>query len=643
MRQLLNRPWLATCSYGLASVALLLGGGAARAFPVDMGSPYVEAQLQTDLRYNVGMRMEKRNQAIANNATLFDESDYRFNNGDVVTNRIDATTGLDVTYNADTSWLDSLGLRVSGSAFHDFVYDDARTACRPGTAPVGVPPGLFGSTEVDLSYLDIPGVAQRVSYCDTRVTAYRDRELNSRARSRAHEDMEVLDAFVFGNFLAGEVPVSVKFGRHTLYWGESLLNPLIGVAYSMGPPDINKGLTVPGIGAQDVFLPLLRASATIGLLDSLSLGLDKPLEWEPLRSPEGGTYLAVADPLYEAPDQIYAGNLPLLGPTSLPQLPTQHGDNSDAFGVQLKWSPEFLRGATLGFYYRQFDEVVPALNLARATPERNPGLIGYAGALSNFLGGLGINLGPVGGDLPGAYRFTYSEGTKLYGLTGTTQLFGLSLGAEVVYNVDRTLTARLSQITEEGTGPRGDVWSGVLSALYLGKKVELFGLTLFDQYLLTTELNWSYLDHITYNAEAYKGMHSAACEADAVFFGAGEGHAETIDACASRYHLGLGLIFAPLWYQVLPGIDLAGQLFYSGGIKNNSPLQTVSNQDFIIASLGMTALIHSSYSVSLTYNYFDSKFRTGQNFDGEEVVTTFNGSGVIADRDWLSLTFKYSF
>src|SRR5574337_56535 len=33
---------------------------------------------------------------------------------------------------------------------------------------------------------------------------------------------ELLDAFVFANFDAGVVPVKVKAGRHTVFWGESL-------------------------------------------------------------------------------------------------------------------------------------------------------------------------------------------------------------------------------------------------------------------------------------------------------------------------------------------------------------------------------------------------------------------------------------
>jgi len=34
---------------------------------------------------------------------------------------------------------------------------------------------------------------------------------------------EFLDAFMFANFDAGDIPINVKAGQHTVYWGDSLL------------------------------------------------------------------------------------------------------------------------------------------------------------------------------------------------------------------------------------------------------------------------------------------------------------------------------------------------------------------------------------------------------------------------------------
>jgi len=647
MRSRLGSSWSTGIPRHFAGAAVALVAGSVSAATYDLGIEGLDTELSIDLRYNVGVRTESRDSAIALN-TLFDEGDYAFDRGDVVSNHLDATSGLTLTYNSDLSWLEAVGVRGSGAAFYDFTYKDFTTQCRPGTAPVGVPPGLFGSRAVDLSSLDgVPGVAQRVSYCDSRITAYRDRRFNDEANERHLTDFELLDAFLFGNFLAGEVPIGVKIGRHSLYWGESLLNPLLGIGYAMGPIDANKGLSVPGVGVQDVFLPIARVSGSVGVTETLSIGFDKPLAWGSLRPPEGASYLATADPLFDAPDQIYAGNLPGLGPTSLPNLPPNKADNDDAFGVQLKWTPEFMAGGTLGLYYRKFGEVIPALNLAPATAARNPNLIGVAGTLNAALTDLGlgqlVGAGPLPDQIPGGYHLTYPKNSSLVALSAARQFFGVSFATELVYNIDRGLNAQQSAITEDGKGPRGKVWSGIFNGLYLGKKVAPFGITLLDQYILAVELSGSYLDKVTEHEEAYKEKGSAACTADAIFYGAGDIPGGTKDACSSDYHVGLAFLFAPIWYQVLPGIDLNGQLFYTNTLVNNSPIQTAGNRGFAIGSAGLTAVFYSNFSVGLSYNYYDSEFRTGKNFDDETVVTTFNGAGVIADRDWVSLTLKYSY
>jgi hypothetical protein len=626
----------------IAGVAMA-GHGYAAAATFETGIDNLESEVSLDMRYNVSVRTEARNQLIANN-TLFDEGDYAFDQGDVISNRADITGGMTHTYHTSSEWLETFGVRVSGSVFYDMAYRHFETQCRPGTAPVGIPPGLFGPTAVDMSQLNIPGVAERASYCDPRITAYQNRRFNDDANELHLTDTELLDAFVFANFLVGEVPVGIKIGRHALYWGEGLLNPLLGIGYAMGPIDANKGLSVPGVGVQDVFLPTERISATMGLTETVSIGLDKLIGWGPLRSPEGASYLATADPLFNAPDQIYAGNLPVLGPTSLPNLPAKEADNDDAFGVQIKWSPEFMAGGSFGLYYRKFGEVVPALNLAPATAERNPGLIGYAGEINDILAQLGLaGIGPLPEEIPGGIHLTYPRNTSLVGLSAARQFFGVSFAAELVYNIDRGLNAQQSEITEEGNGPRGNVWSAIVNGLYLGKKVAPFDITLMDSWLLAVEFSGSYLDKVTERPEAYKEVGSPACNADAIFYWAGDIKGSTIDACSSDYHIGLALLFSPIWYQAFPGVDLNGQLFYTNTLKNNSPIQTAGNRGFAIGSLGLTATFYSTFSVGLSYNYYDSQYRTGRNFDDEKMVTTFNSAGVIADRDFMSLTLKYSY
>ena len=59
---------------------------------------------------------------------------------------------------------------------------------------------------------------------------------------------EWLDAFAFANFDVGDVPVNVKVGQHTVYWGDSLLlgGAIHGISYGQNPLDVWKGFATPG-------------------------------------------------------------------------------------------------------------------------------------------------------------------------------------------------------------------------------------------------------------------------------------------------------------------------------------------------------------------------------------------------------------
>src|SRR3546814_18322685 len=59
---------------------------------------------------------------------------------------------------------------------------------------------------------------------------------------------ELLDALIFSKFHLGSVPVSVKLGRHTEYWGESLFlnGAMHSVAYAQSPIDLQKGFAKIG-------------------------------------------------------------------------------------------------------------------------------------------------------------------------------------------------------------------------------------------------------------------------------------------------------------------------------------------------------------------------------------------------------------
>lgn len=619
------------------AIAGSLVAGSAAGFQIDLGNDDLSASLTTDLRYTIGIRTEDRDPAIGN-GIFFDEATYRFDRGDVVTNRLDATPQLNLSYFVGSRSVISVGGRVSGNLFTDQAYHDKRVRARPGTAPSQLPPGLLGP---DQAAIPTPGLSPRVPYSE--LVGYESGRYSDIAKDRNLRHAEFQDAFVFANFSLFDVLVNLKVGQHALFYGEALFNPFFGVAYGLGPVDLNKAFTIPAVNAQDLFVPVNQVSGSASLTRSLSLGFQYFLDWRRLRAPEGGTYLSPGDPFLDGPDRLFLGNLPVTGPYFSPRIPNAEGDNDDGFSVKLDWRP--IESTGFGFVYRQFDETVPWIHVNPATPENQPNVFGNLQAL---LDGIEPILGPVSPadlpTLPGAYRLVYPEKTRLYGITMNSKIFGVSVGAEVVYTEDRALHSELLNREESGRKARGDVWSGVLNGLYLMTNTDLFGIRLWDQATIIVEANWSYLDDVTSREDVYKDVGSGACARDTALFGSPGVETDTVDGCASRYHIGGAMVFQPLWYRVLPGIDLNATLFYQQqSFKNTSAVNLVAAEGYGNGSVGLGIDYRQRVQASLNYNFFLGDFRTGENIDGESTITSFNGVGTVDDRDYVSLTIEYSF
>ena len=94
------------------------------------------------------------------------------------------------------------------------------------------------------------------------------------------------------------MPINIKAGQHTVYWGDSLLlgGAIHGVSYAQNSIDLWKGFATPGAEAKELFRPgrlTMQAQAT----NELSLAGQWFYNWQAVRVPESGTYLTVNDAL----------------------------------------------------------------------------------------------------------------------------------------------------------------------------------------------------------------------------------------------------------------------------------------------------------------------------------------------------------
>ncbi|HSV70702.1 MAG TPA: DUF1302 family protein [Methylibium sp.] len=322
-----NRGYAARARWLGAVLAAL--GAAAPAHAVRFGSDGSDwdVSLDTTLQYTLGVRAQGRDEAIGNHP-FFAEGDYKFDRGDLVTNRIQGIVELQGAYKGNT------GFRVSGSAWKDFAYDD-KVETNPN--PVF---GLFPT--------------------------YAGNRYSGTTKKYHLRGGELLDAFVFHNTRVDDTPVYLKAGRFTQYWGNAFFFGFSNIAYGQHPVDYIKAFSQPGSEVKELFLPRTQLMASADLTPELSVSAQYFLEYRANRYPEGGTYLGPFNILYEGPNLggFLAGSLG--GPVTAGHT-NEPDDVNGNFGVKVAWSPKWA-GGDLGFYYRQFDDVHPwALGDAYAT------------------------------------------------------------------------------------------------------------------------------------------------------------------------------------------------------------------------------------------------------------------------------------
>ncbi|MET0210844.1 MAG: DUF1302 family protein, partial [Burkholderiaceae bacterium] len=267
------RPGVARFLSSLIVIAASCVGDAVAA-PIDTGNAELVLRWDNSIRYGLGWRAEGIDPRFGNDPS-YDETEYRAERGRLMQNRIDWLSELDL------SWQRRFGARLSAAVWFDAaVGGEAKT--NPGA--------------IDSSYA---GTGPFVPYAE--IGNYTGNAYSHYTRRYTRGGAELLDAFVFASIDAGPVPLTIKFGQHTVYWGESLFTTFHGIAYAQSPIDGLKASASVGITAKEVFLPLPQLSMQAQLTPTLSLAALYTLGWKPNRLPEGGTYFGAADLLFSGP------------------------------------------------------------------------------------------------------------------------------------------------------------------------------------------------------------------------------------------------------------------------------------------------------------------------------------------------------
>ena len=124
------------------------------------------------------------------------------------------------------------------------------------------------------------------------------------ARKRAGYDLNLLDAYVTGNFDVGGIPLSVRVGDQVINWGESVF--IRNGLNSINPVDSSK-VRVAGAEVRDVLEPVTAANIRLGLTDNLSLESFYQLRWVHTELEPAGTFFSTSDSASPGADTVHIG------------------------------------------------------------------------------------------------------------------------------------------------------------------------------------------------------------------------------------------------------------------------------------------------------------------------------------------------
>jgi hypothetical protein len=529
-----------------AAAGLMALAGPALALEIDTGDPDLHARLDLTPKYSLAYRLHDPSSklvafdpAVDPGTVNEDDGDNNFRRG-LISDRLDLLGEFDLS---SSHW----GVRLSGNAWHDGAY--LRRNDNRALQVVGAPAG----TTVDTANT-FPGAAT-------------DRFLPA-TRHEMGEGAQLLDAFVFAKGDIDGMPATVRVGRHTLQWGESVFFGQNGIANAQGPVDVAKILSVPGWQFKEVLLPVPQVSGSLGIADGVSLGAYYQLRWEPSKIPGVGSYFSNQD--YVGTGVVHFGVDANGNPIDLTYDGSKDLRPRDAGqgGLQLRWTPagsEF----EFGFYAAQYHDKTPAA--------------------------------PVFDFVAGNEHLAYAQDVRVFGASVTSSVGQLNWAAEASMRSHAPLASDPAVL---GLGPVlkcGDSSADPCYAVGRTAHVNLSGIyvlqpgALWQGGALVGELAWNHTLKVTQDIFALGAGGTSA--------GIGG-----LDPNTTRSAFAWRMIFEPQYFQVLPGLDVSVPMGLGWNFGGRS--SAVSNfaggaSDAGDWSVGLKGKYQNAWNASLTYtDYF---------------------------------------
>jgi hypothetical protein len=484
---------------GLGAFSLLVLHPAAAGAGELSTSGGIDLRWDNTLAASSAARISERDPVILANPNR-DDGDRNFAPG-FISNRLDLASQFDVSAG-------DLGFHASAAVWYDTAYQRRTDNSSGATYNAAAPGGRFA-----------PAV-----------------------RRLYGQYAELDDAFLHDTIDAAGIPVSIRAGRQTLLWGESLFFDPNSIASAAAPTDYTRITTGVSSYSGNVYLPVAQLFVAAQLSPTVSLSVYDQFEARSSRQPGDGSYLSYVD-------FIGAGAAKLFLPSGRYLTLENNGKISAAgqFGAALHAT---IDDTDIGLYGLQYNAKDPQIYEVMTPSSPNPQIAGF-------------------------YGLAYPKHITLYGLSAST---GLSDGT-VAGEISLRQKAPLLIYAPEEIGSEGETLTyvrGDLLHVQASARLPLGASALWDTADLSAEIA---ADDVTSTPS----------------YGASP---------PDRFAMRARLLIEPHYFQVLPNLDITLPAALGTNLTGHGFSYYEQNAGTGDFQLGVSALYQSVWKASLTLTGF---------------------------------------
>lgn len=552
----------------IAAAAAALVPLPATAMEIDTGNSDVKLRWDNTFKYSNAFRLRSRDATLAPTqgnpggvvgALDADDGDRNFGKG-LISNRLDLLSEADIAYRG-------FGARLSVASWFDTVYRNGNDNNSSG---------LLG-----------PGSN----------TANSNRgfdEFTAGTRTLHGGKAEVLDAFVYGKFDAGDTSTTVRLGQHALVWGESLFLGANAIAGAQNASDLIKAQSVPNSQVKEIVMPVPQLSMQTVLTPGISIGAYYQFRYERSRFPGVGSYFAVGDTGPEGYDYAYGAT----GPSPVDTQPVKDSGQG-GLRLSLKAGETDIGLYVLRFHSKAF-QYYPRLGLTPAGPAPT----GFTFATQEKIMAYGVSASRTFGDVNVAGEASIRRNTDLSSTRGADVSALSPFPVPQSNGTDNTAYA----VGNTGHVNVSALWALPRTALW--REANFMG-----------ELAWNRMLSCTR-------------------------HCDALTATGTRDAAQIAAVLTPTYNQVLPGLNVSVPIGVNYTPKGSRSLALGSGPSGPDGggsfNIGLQGLYLDTWRFGLTYTHYFGKANV---FLVSRAPGTLDYSygQTLKDRDFLALSLSRTF